>query len=261
MITEYSDKVFLGDCLEIMPQLPDGIFDMILCDLPYGTTACKWDDIIPFEKLWEQYSRLIKPNGAVVLTASMPFTAALVMSNVEMFRYRWIWDKKIGANFQLAKLQPMNTVEDICVFSKAKTANGAKLNMAYYPIKTKRDKPITYGGRPSTETLNKHNMGVLFNEDGTKKTYTDKYPTSILPFDKEKGFHPTQKPVPLFEYLIKTYTNEGELVLDNCAGSGTTGVACKNTNRHYTLIEKDEKYYDGILKRLKQIQLPTFRLI
>lgn len=244
------NKIYLGDCLELMPQIATGSIDMILCDLPYGTTACKWDTIIPFDKLWEQYERIIKDNGAIVLTASQPFSSALIMSKVELFRYRWIWDKKIGANFQLAKLQPMNIVEDICVFSKAKTANGAKLNMVYYPIKTKRDKPITYGGSPSTETLNKHNMVALRNDDGTKKTYTDKFPTSILSYDKQKGLHPTQKPVDLFEYLIRTYTKDGELVLDNCIGSGTTAIACKRTNRNFIGIEKEQKYFDIANKRL-----------
>lgn len=234
-------KLFKGDCLEVMKNIPNKSIDMILCDLPYGTTACKWDTIIPFEPLWEQYERIIKDSGAIVLTASQPFTSALIMSNIAMFRYRWIWEKEQGGNFQLAKLQPLNTVEDICVFSKAKTANGSKLNMRYYPIMTQREKPIKSGGKPSVSDLLHSNSMVAL-----KKTYTETYPKSILRFNKEHSsqrVHPTQKPVALFEYLIKTYTNENEVVLDNCMGSGTTGVACANTNRNFIGIELDEGYY------------------
>lgn len=243
-----SSAVLHGDCLELMKNISDGSVDMILCDLPYGTTGCKWDAIIPFDKLWYQYERIIKENGAIVLTASQPFSSALVMSKVELFRYRWVWEKEQGGNFQLAKLQPLNTVEDVLVFSKGKTANGSKNNMLYFPIMTPNEKPTKSGGNPSvSDLLHKNNMVAL------KKTYTESYPKSILRFNKEhssKRLHETQKPIPLFEYLIKTYTNEGETVLDNCAGSGTTAIACINTNRNYILIEKEQKYFDIINERI-----------
>lgn len=237
-----------GDCLEVMKSIPDKSVDAIICDLPYGTTACKWDSVIPFEPLWEQYKRLIKDNGAIVLFGSQPFTSVLIVSNIEMFRYRWIWEKEQGGNFQLAKLQPLNTVEDICIFSPAKTANGAKLNMNYYPIMADREKPIKSGGNPSTsDLLNKNSMVAL------KKTYTQSYPKSILRFNKDHSsirIHPTQKPVDLIKYLAKTYTNEGDTVLDNCMGSGTTGVVCKNLNRKFIGIEKDASYFEIAKQRI-----------
>lgn len=241
-------NLHLGDCLEVMKQIPDESVDAIICDLPYGTTACKWDSVIPFEPLWEQYKRLIKDNGAIVLFGSQPFTSILIVSNLDMFRYRWIWEKEQGGNFQLAKLQPLNTVEDICIFSKAKTANGAKLNMNYYPVMVHREKPIKSGGKPSvSDLLNKNSMVAL------KKTYTQSYPKSILKFNKDHSsirLHPTQKPVDLLEYLVKTYTNEGDTVLDNCMGSGSTGVACKNLNRKFIGIEKDANYFEIAKRRI-----------
>ena len=240
---EMLNKVICGDCLEVMKDIPDKSVDMILCDLPYGTTACKWDSIIPFEPLWEQYERIIKDNGAIVLTASQPFSSALVMSNPKMFKYEWVWDKKIPSGMSYARFQPMRQHEVILVFGRGKPTYNAQM--------TKRDKPIKSGGQKKlnseSTTLDKYKV------DGFKKTYDYKNPTTILPFDKVRrgSVHPTQKPVALFEYLIKTYTNEGDLVLDNCAGSGTTGVACKNLNRNYILIEKEPEYIDIINKRLK----------
>jgi len=248
-MTNYLNKIIQGDCLEVMKGIPDKSVDMILCDLPYGTTACKWDTIIPFDKLWEQYKRVIRDDGAIVLFGNQPFTSLLISSNLEMFRYRWVWDKIIGANFQLAKLQPMNTAEDICVFSKAKTANGAKLNMRYYPIKTIRDKPIKTGGKTPSKLLHANNMKVI------EKTYDDKCPISILTYSKENGkkrFHPTQKPVDLLEYLIRTYTLDGETVLDNCIGGGSTAIACINTNRFFIGIEQDEGYCAIANKRIAE---------
>jgi site-specific DNA-methyltransferase (adenine-specific) len=250
------NKIITGDCLIEMPKIPDKSIDMILCDLPYGTTACKWDTIIPFEPLWKEYKRIIKDNGAIVLTASQPFTSALVMSNPEMFRYRWIWEKEQGGNFQLAKLQPLNTVEDICVFSKGKTANGSKNNMLYFPVMIPNKKPTKSGGKPSVSNLLHDNSMVAL-----KKTYIESYPKSILRFNKEHSsqrLHPTQKPVALFEYLIKTYTNEGDLVLDNCAGSGTTGVACKMLGRNYILIEKEPEYVKICEDRIKNVSNTLF---
>jgi len=233
-----TSQIIHGDCLEEMKKIADKSIDMILCDLPYGTTACKWDTIIPFEPLWEQYKRIIKDNGAIVLTASQPFTSALVMSNIKMFKYEWIWDKKIPSGMSYAKFQPMRQHENILVFCNGKTT--------YNPQIIKRDKPIKGGGMSKGETTNNQNLVAL------KKTYDYKNPTTIIVQDKiRKGsLHPTQKPVALFEYLIKTYTSVGDTVLDNCAGSGTTGVACRNLNRNFILIEKEQGYIDIINKRL-----------
>ena len=236
--------IYEGDCLEIMPTLPDKSIDMILCDLPYGTTACKWDTIIPFEPLWKQYKRLIKDNGAIVLTASQPFTSALVMSNPTMFKYCLVWDKRKGGNIFLAKYQPMKSHEDICIFSKG-TAN-------YYPIMEKRDK---------IKTSKNYGTGEAFggNREPEEKlySYTHKYPKSIIDISNAAQLgklHPTQKPVALFEYLIRTYTNKGDTVLDNCAGSGTTAIACLNTNRKYILIEKEVRYCNIIRNRIENHQ-------
>ncbi len=225
-------KLILGDCLAEMPKIADKSIDVVLCDLPYGTTACKWDTIIPFEPLWEQYKRIIKDNGAIVLTASQPFTSALIMSNLKMFKYNWVWNKRISGNPLLAKYQPLKIHEDICVFSKAKHN--------YYPEMRKGKMRIKGGGKSK-----------LLNMKMSKSTNDNYYPVSIIEYSNAKrGVHPTQKPVALFEYLIKTYTNEGDLVLDNCSGSGTTGVACKNLNRNCILIEKDEEYYKIAERRI-----------
>ena len=223
--------LYLGDCLELMAQIPDGSVDMVLCDLPYGTTACKWDSVIPFEPLWAQYKRIIKRNGAIVLTASQPFTSALVMSNIAMFKYQWVWDKKIPSGMSYARYQPMRQHEDVLVFCAGSTP--------YLPQMVKRDKPIKGGGMSKGETTKNENLVAL------KKTYEFKNPTTLIGFDKVRigAVHPTQKPVALMEYLIRTYTNEGDTVLDNCMGSGTTGVACVNTGRNFIGIEKDDKYF------------------
>ena len=234
------DKVYLGDCLEIMPDIPDKSIDMILCDLPYGTTACKWDTIIPFEPLWREYKRLIKDNGAIVLTASQPFTSALVMSNPKMFKYEWIWDKVHAVGFQVAKYRPMQQHENILVFCETTP----KYNPQMVERPNVRESKLYGNSKVSPLAYIKYR----------DRKYTHWYPKSIVKesgADHSKILHPTQKPVALFEYLIKTYTNEGDLVLDNCAGSGTTGVACKNPNRDYILIEKDPKYYEIILRRLE----------
>jgi len=232
--------IYEGDCLEIMPTLADKSVDMILCDLPYGTTACKWDAVIPFELLWKQYKRLIKDNGAIVLTASQPFTSALVMSNIKWFKYCWVWNKKKGGSPLLSKIQPIRITEDIVIFGKGK--------IVYNPIMTPRDKPTSRG---KNRGVISETTGNAFIED---KIYTEFYPKNILEIsnaDQTNKIHPTQKPVALFEYLIRTYTNEGDTVLDNCAGSGTTGVACLNTGRKFILIEKDPTYCEIIRERLK----------
>jgi site-specific DNA-methyltransferase (adenine-specific) len=238
-----TNVCYQGDCLEVMKGIEDKSIDMILCDLPYGTTACKWDVIIPFDKLWEQYSRIIKDNGAIVLTASQPFTSALVMSNIKMFKYELIWNKNKCGSPGLAKHRPLKTHENIMVFSK-----GVEL---YYP-QMEFGKPYT---RKRSGKSRENNMKYGFaNSTKDIKNYGTRYPNSILnisrDFSAQQQIHPTQKPVALFEYLIKTYTNEGDIVLDNVAGSGTTGVACKNTNRNFILIEQDEKYCDIIKERV-----------
>ena len=240
-----------------MKRIPDGSVDMILCDLPYGTTACKWDTIIPFEPLWEQYERIIKDNGAIVLTASQPFTSALVMSNPKRFRHEWIWEKDGGSNFALMKYQPMKEHESVLVFGKK--------SVEYHPIKQERigsrkGKITTSFDSGRTDSVYGSSLGKGRFEVGELR-----FPRSIQRFTRERGLHPTQKPVALFEYLIKTYTNEGETVLDNCAGSFTTAVACDNTNRNWICIEKEEKYCNIGLTRIndnrERLSLPLLNSI
>lgn len=236
------DVLYNEDCLEGMKRIPDGSIDMILCDLPYGTTACKWDIVIPFELLWEQYNRIIKDNGAIVLFGSEPFSTELRHSNLKMYKYDWVWDKRIPSGMSYARFQPMRQTENISVFCKGRTI--------YNPQMTKRNKPIKGGGMSKGETTNNQNLVALH------KTYEYKNPTNLITFDKiRKGsLHPTQKPVALLEYLIRTYTNEGEVVLDNCVGSGSTCVAAVNTGRHYIGFELDEKYFDIACQRLDEVE-------
>lgn len=233
------NTIINGDCLEVMKSIPDKSIDMILCDLPYGTTACKWDVVIPFEPLWEQYKRIIKDNGAIVLTAREPFTSILVNSNIKNYKHKWIWNKKQSGSFQNAKYMPLQIEEDIIVFS-----NGV---VNYYPI-------MRTGIMRMKGDANKKNELFTGLGENFKTTNNKYYPTNILEFanciNKENNFHPTQKSVKLFEYLIKTYTNENETVLDNCSGSGTTAVACINTNRNYICIEKDKTYFDKSVERV-----------
>ena len=223
----------LGDCLEIMKEIPSKSIDAIICDLPYGTTACKWDSVIPFEPLWEQYKRIIKDNGAIVLFASQPFTTALISSNYKMYRYNWIWHKTRPSNFPLAKKQPMKYQEDICVFG-IKSPN-------YYPIMVKGDKIRKKGTNKGYRGFNKG----LENPIYLNKEYKDFYPSNIQTFaHHNRGLsHPTQKPLELLEYLVKTYTNKDETILDNTMGSGTTMVACKKLGRNGIGIEKEQKYF------------------
>lgn len=229
----YINEIIQGDCLEVMKEIPDGSVDMILCDLPYGTTACKWDTIIPFEPLWEQYKRIIKPNGAIILTASQPFSSVLVASNIRGFKHEWIWQKEQGVGFQVAKYRPMQEHEHILVF----TGKGERVN--YFPIKERLDRAVKVkrsannGGSDSSP---------LAHADNRTSVYEERHPTSIKRFNRDRGLHPTQKPVALFEYLIRTYTNEGEVVLDNCIGSGTTAVAAINTGRRFIGIEREPEY-------------------
>ena len=231
-----------GDCLEKMKDIPDKSIDMILCDLPYGTTACKWDVVIPFEPLWEQYKRVIKDGGAIVLFGSEPFSSALRMSNIKNYKYDWVWNKKLAGNVFLAKSQPMKIHENILVFNSSKER--------YYPIKTDIDKVRKY--------KDKYGGGETFGKKGTgEKVHTTngKFPKSIIDIsnaNRKGGLHPTQKPVALLEYLIKTYTLEGETVLDNTMGSGSTGIACINTKRNFIGIEKDDKYFEIAKKRIEE---------
>jgi len=245
-------KLIQGDCLEKMKDIPDKSIDMILCDLPYGTTACKWDTIIPFEPLWEQYKRIIKDNGAIVLTASQPFTSALVMSNIKMFKYEWVWVKNGITGFANAKKQPLRNYEDILVFSKERT-NYFPQDLIRIDKKCKNSK--NRGGESLRMSIDdSKNKGSLRTEGKEYIQEFTGYPKQTLTDIKEDAekLHPTQKPVALFEYLIKTYTNEGDLVLDNCMGSGTTGVACKNLNRNFIGIELDAEYFKIAEKRINE---------
>jgi DNA modification methylase len=245
-IKQKSETLILGDCLEKMKDIPDKSIDMILCDLPYGTTACKWDTIIPFVPLWVLYKRIIKDNGAIVLTASQPFTSALVMSNISWFKYCWIWIKNKKTGFLNAKKQPLRQMEDVAVFYIKQPT--------YNPQKTYGHKPVSSFTKHTSDgqTMGKTKIGI------TGGGQTDRLPSNVLYIpvvnnDNSNGdkFHPTQKPVALLEYLIRTYTNEGDLVLDCCMGSGSTGVACVNTNRNFIGIELDENYFNIAKKRIE----------
>ena len=233
------NKIYNEDCLEGMKYIPDKSVDMILCDLPYGTTKNKWDSIIPLDKLWEQYERLIKDNGAIVLTASQPFTTNLISSKMELFKYTWVWEKSRFANQMLAKKQPLKIHEDVAVFSK-KPHKYKPQGLIEINKKTKQGVRVT------------DNLGGGVRDSSYIQKYTN-YPRSILKFKSQgRTVHPTQKPVPLFEYLIKTYTNEGETVLDNCMGSGTTAIACLNTNRNFIGFELDKEYFDMANERINK---------
>ena len=241
-------KLYNGDCLEVMDKLiKDSIvFDAIITDLPYGTIKNSWDKIIPFNDMWNRLNKLIKPNGAIVLFGNEPFTSELICSNLKGFKYRWDWNKKIPSGVGYAKYRPMQQTEDISVFTK----NGEKT--IYNPQMIKRDKPIKSGGNK----LKENSCSTLVGIDTTKeykKTYEYKNPTTLIEFDKiRKGsLHPTQKPTDLLEYLIKTYTNENETVLDFTMGSGSTGVACMNTNRKFIGIELDENYFNIAKDRIE----------
>lgn len=235
-----------GDCLEIMQEIPEKSIDLILCDLPYGTTNCAWDVVIPFDELWKQYERIIKDNGAIVLFSAQPFTAKLIMSNKKRFRYCWYWKKNNKTGFAFAKVQPMRCIEEICIFyKKAPTYNPQGLIELKKPITRKL---------PDTDKDYIYRRSTLSKEVAQK--YTN-YPTHLLEFKNEAAsnknrLHPTQKPVALLEYLINTYTNEGDRVLDNCMGSGSTGVACINTKRRFYGIEKNETFFNTAKKRITE---------
>ena len=239
-----------GECLELMKTIPDGSVDMVLTDPPYGTTACKWDSVIPFEPMWEQLKRVTKKNGAIVMTASQPFTSALVMSNVRGFAYVWSWVKTRPTGFANAKKQPLRCVEDVLVFYSIRpTYNPQGLVRIN---KECRNSKSAGGDTVRGETANSLGKGSLRTGGASYVQEFTNYPRQTLefPHDSVDRLHPTQKPVALMEYLIKTYTNEGEVVLDFTMGSGTTGVACKNLNRSFIGIELDETYFNIAKERI-----------
>ena len=243
------NRIYNEDCLEGMKRIEDGSVDMILCDLPYGTTACKWDIIIPFEALWEQYERIIKDNGAIVLTAAQPFTSALVMSNPKLFKYDWTWRKPRGTGHLNAKKQPMRDKEDVLVFYKKQAAYNPQMTEGE-PYSALKGGKTTRVSDKGVTTYGKFMNGAEFRNDNTGF----RYPKQVIEFGVvERGtLHPTQKPVPLFEYLIKTYTNEGDTVLDNCMGSGTTAIAAINTDRKFIGFELDETYFNLANNRISE---------
>jgi len=238
-------KLINGDCLLEMQEIPSKSIDMVLADPPYGTTACKWDSVLPLEFMWHELKRVTKDNGAIVMTASQPFTTNLIASNMKMFKYCWVWDKGVGVNFFHVKKQPLKVTEDVCVFySKQPT---------YIPAMTDREKPIKKSNNNAGES-----SGYKVDANSQKyvgRVYDKAYPNTIVSIssrDSNRGLHPTQKPVALMEYLIKTYTNEGETVLDFTMGSGTTGVAAKRLNRNFVGIELDHHYFNIAKERISE---------
>ena len=233
-----------GDCLELMKDIPDGSVDLILCDLPYGTTACKWDTVIPFEPLWEQYNRVIKEKGVVVLFGTEPFSTALRKSNLKRYKYDWIWNKVRGVGHLNAKRRPMMCTENICVFYAKQPT--------YNPQMRPRERERL------SKNNNKQQVFGKSRNDFKGEILREKYPINLLTFSKsdmtKNNFHPTQKPVPLLEYLIKTYTNPGDVVLDNCMGSGSTGVACINTGRRFIGMELEQDFFKIAIERIAKAQ-------
>lgn len=245
-------ELILGDCLTVLPTLDEPV-DAIIADLPYGTTACKWDTVIPFEPLWTQYKRLIKPKGAIVLFGSQPFTSALVMSNPEWFKHEWIWEKDGASNFAAAKHVPLKYHENVLVFAKnAPTYNPQKWDAGR--IMNKPGKNGRMSAKPGDVYGRKTPLAATWPQT------TERYPSTVIRYPRPKhnghemGVHPTQKPVALLEYLIRTYTNAGETVLDNTMGSGTTGVACVQTGRKFIGIEIDEGYFEIACRRIREAQ-------
>lgn len=244
-VGQQAATLYNEDCLIALQSIADNSVDMILCDLPYGTTACKWDTIIPLEPLWKEYNRICKKNAAMVFTAAQPFTTVLAYSNIANLRYEWIWEKPQGTNPMNAKIMPLKSHENILVFYREKPTYNPQM---WYST--------PYGGFKSDTAK----IGEVYGS--AKSQHRDnpegsRYPKTVLKFKQEKGFHPTQKPVDLMEYLIKTYTNENEIVLDSTMGSGTTGVACMNTNRRFIGMEMDEKYFEISKTRINAAIKPT----
>ena len=240
-IDDFLNQTFCCDCLDLLPRVASGSVDMVLCDLPYGISQTKWDAIIPFAALWEQWGRVCKRNAAIVLTSAQPFTTALIQSALPMFKYAWVWDKANSTGFLNAKKQPLRQTEDICVFYREQPT--------YHPQMEVRGKPRTKGGY--NKPGGSDNYGTFHDAQTTNNEY---YPTNLLRIsnaNRAEKVHPTQKPVALWEYLIRTYTNEGDTVLDNCCGSGTTGVACVNTGRNFIQFELSPEYCEIARSRLK----------
>lgn len=230
-------NLYNGDCLEIMKEIPDKSIDMILCDLPYGTTKNKWDSILPLDLLWIQYERIIKDNGCIALFAQTPFDKVLGVSNLNLLKYEWIWQKESGTGFLNSKKMPLKIHENILIFYKNPPIYNPQMRKGFKPYSQKN-------GRASTNYGYRGNVITVSNGE--------RYPIDVIVFDRDKNkLHPTQKPVALLEYLIKTYTNEGQTVLDNCMGSGSTGVACVNTNRNFIGIELEKKYFDISKERIE----------
>ena len=255
------NKIYNEDCLIGMQKIPDKSIDMILCDLPYGTSACSWDSVIPIQKLWEHYLRILKPTGTIVLFGSEPFSSVVRNSNLTMYKYDWKWVKPRGANFLNAKFQPLKNYEDVMVFSNCAASFSKKGNsMKYNPIMATGIPYTCVSGKQKQEK----NNSTVRSKIKSVETVSDgkRYPKSILEFspDKEK-VHPTQKPVALCEYLIKTYTDEGEAILDNCIGSGTTAIACLNTKRNFIGFEKDKEYFKKAIDRIEKhkVQISLFQ--
>ena len=246
-IKPFLNKVLQGDCIEVMKDLPDNSIDMILCDLPYGTTQCKWDTIIPFESLWKEYRRVAKDNAAIVLTAAQPFTSVLVSSNLKEFKYTWVWEKSKATGYLNAKKMPMRAHEDVCVFYK---------KPPIYNPQMWKSTPYNKGSahRP-TEVYGKQKEVLVKNDTGLR------YPRTVQYFktaeSEGKVYHPTQKPVSLFEYLIKTYSAEGDVILDSCLGAGTTALAAMSCNRNFVGIELDQDYVDISNQRIEEFKNKT----
>ena len=235
-------ELWCGDCLELMKDIPDKSVDMILCDLPYGTTSCKWDIVIPFEPLWKQYNRIIKDNGVILLFGSEPFSSYLRMSNIKNYKYDWIWKKTKAQGFLNSKKMPLKDYENICVF--------------YRKLPTYNPQGIIYG-EYKNDRKSKYNKGedVYGKEKEFGISHMSNFPKQIIEFSNPSGkgqLHPTQKPIKLLEYLIETYTNDGALILDNCMGSGSTGVACVNINRKFIGIELDDTYFKIAKERIEK---------
>ena len=244
-------KLINGDCIEVMKKIEDKSIDMILCDLPYGTTKCKWDIVIPFEPLWEQYNRIIKDNGVIALFGSEPFSSQLRISNIKNYKYDWYWNKVQGTGFSACKKQPLRVIETISIFYKKQPT--------YNPQMITREKIIDSTNWKQDKRISENSRFTSTDNSLSRKVYDKKYPINYIEINRAsnecnntKRLHPTQKPVELLEYLIKTYTKEGETVLDNCMGSGSTGVACINTNRKFIGIEKDDKYFEIAYNRINE---------
>lgn len=236
-------KLLHGDCLQLMKDIPDGAVDLILCDLPYGTTDCSWDSVLPFETLWAEYNRLLKLDGAAVLFSAQPFTTQLIQSNRRAFRYCWYWLKNQATGFAFAKYQPMRKVEDICVF--------------YRKHGTYNPQGLQTIAKPKEIRSCRRRADFVYSAE-LRQGYTPRfknYPKNVLEYHTERGYHPTQKPVPLLEYLVRTYTNEGDTILDNCMGSGSTGVAVRRVGgRHFIGMEQNKVYFDIAQRRIEEVK-------